>query len=56
MPKRVGGTVIEEGTTNDTSADFDGNYAIEVSSNAVLMFYSKSLLVIKMITLICQNR
>jgi TonB-linked SusC/RagA family outer membrane protein len=33
-------TVIEEGTTNGTSADFDGNYTITASSNAVLVFTS----------------
>ncbi|SDR01691.1 SusC/RagA family TonB-linked outer membrane protein [Flagellimonas zhangzhouensis] len=35
-----GVTVLEQGTTNGTSADFDGNYSIEVNSNAVLTFSS----------------
>lgn len=35
-----GVTVVEQGTTNGTSADFDGNYSIEVSSNSVLTFSS----------------
>ena len=33
-------TVVEEGTTNGTSADFDGNYTIDVPSNATLRFSS----------------
>ena len=35
-----GVTVIEDGTTNGASADFDGNYSITVSSNAALIFTS----------------
>ncbi|MFN3136237.1 MAG: SusC/RagA family TonB-linked outer membrane protein [Allomuricauda sp.] len=35
-----GVTVVEQGTTNGTSADFDGNYTIEVASNGVLIFSS----------------
>ncbi|WP_350289598.1 TonB-dependent receptor [uncultured Croceitalea sp.] len=36
-----GASVIEKGTTNGVAADFDGNYAITVSSaNAVLVFSS----------------
>lgn len=35
-----GVTVVEQGTTNGTSADFDGNYTIEVASDAVLTFSS----------------
>ena len=35
-----GVTVLEQGTTNGTSADFDGNYTIEAASNAVLVFSS----------------
>lgn len=31
-----GATVIEQGTDNGTTTDFDGNYNIEVSDNAVL--------------------
>ncbi len=34
-----GANVIEKGTTNSSSSDFDGKYAIKVSSpNAVLVF------------------
>ncbi|NJB70209.1 TonB-linked SusC/RagA family outer membrane protein [Saonia flava] len=33
-----GVTVIVQGTTNGTSADFDGNYSISTSSNATLVF------------------
>ncbi|MFD0796257.1 SusC/RagA family TonB-linked outer membrane protein [Maribacter chungangensis] len=32
--------VIEKGTTNGTSSDFDGNYSITVSNNAILVFSS----------------
>ncbi|MBO0340389.1 TonB-dependent receptor [Muricauda lutimaris] len=35
-----GVTVVEQGTTNGTSADFDGNYSIDVASDAVLTFSS----------------
>ena len=31
-----GATVLEKGTTNGTTTDFDGNYTIEVAENAVL--------------------
>ncbi|MEN8746379.1 MAG: carboxypeptidase-like regulatory domain-containing protein, partial [Polaribacter sp.] len=31
-----GATVLEKGTTNGVSTDFDGNYSIEVSEGAVL--------------------
>ncbi len=31
-----GASVVEKGTTNGTQTDFDGNYTINVSSNAVL--------------------
>ncbi|EIJ40273.1 TonB-linked outer membrane protein, SusC/RagA family [Galbibacter orientalis DSM 19592] len=33
-----GATVIEKGSTNGTTTDFDGNYSISVSSDAVLSF------------------
>ena len=33
-----GATVIEKGTQNGTSTDFDGNYSIEVPQGAVLVF------------------
>lgn len=34
-----GASIVEKGTTNGVSADFDGNYSIEVSSqNATLLF------------------
>lgn len=32
--------VIEKGTSNGTSSDFDGNYSITVSDNAILIFSS----------------
>ncbi|MER3318385.1 MAG: TonB-dependent receptor [Allomuricauda sp.] len=35
-----GVTVVEQGTTNGTSADFDGNYSIDVASDGVLTFSS----------------
>ncbi|MCM4164549.1 MULTISPECIES: SusC/RagA family TonB-linked outer membrane protein [unclassified Arenibacter] len=35
-----GVNVVEKGTTNGTSTDFDGNYSIEVSNNATLVFSS----------------
>lgn len=35
-----GVTVVEQGTTNGTSADFDGNYSIETASDGVLTFSS----------------
>ncbi|MFS4456063.1 SusC/RagA family TonB-linked outer membrane protein [Maribacter sp. 2304DJ31-5] len=35
-----GVNVIEKGTSNGTSTDFDGNYAINVSDNAILVFSS----------------
>lgn len=31
-----GATVVEQGTTNGTTADFDGNYQINVAQNAIL--------------------
>ena len=31
-----GATVIEQGTSNGTTTDFDGNFSIEVGENAVL--------------------
>jgi len=31
-----GATIIEQGTTNDTTTDFDGNYSLEVSDSATL--------------------
>lgn len=31
-------TVIEKGTSNGTQSDFDGNYSIDVASNATLVF------------------
>lgn len=33
-----GATVVEKGTQNGTSTDFDGNYSLEVPSDAVLIF------------------
>lgn len=33
----IGANVVEKGTTNGTITDFDGNYTLEVSSNAVLV-------------------
>ena len=33
-----GATVFEKGSTNGTTTDFDGNYSISVSSDAVLSF------------------
>jgi TonB-linked SusC/RagA family outer membrane protein len=33
-----GATVVEKGTQNGTSTDFDGNYSIEVPANATLVF------------------
>lgn len=33
-----GVNIIEKGTTNGTTTDFDGNYAISVGSNATLVF------------------
>lgn len=33
-----GVNIIEQGTTNGTSSDFDGKYAIEVAGNATLIF------------------
>tara|TARA_B100000686_G_scaffold355363_1_gene473522 strand:- start:2947 stop:6207 length:3261 start_codon:yes stop_codon:yes gene_type:complete len=33
-----GATVVEQGTTNGVSTDFDGNYSIEVAEGAVLEF------------------
>lgn len=35
-----GANVVEKGTSNGTSADFDGNYTISVGSNATLIFSS----------------
>ena len=35
-----GTNVVEKGTSNGTSADFDGNYTISVGNNAVLVFTS----------------
>lgn len=35
-----GANVVEKGTSNGTSADFDGNYTISVGTNAVLVFSS----------------
>ena len=35
-----GVNVVEKGTTNGTSTDFDGNFSIEVSTNATLVFSS----------------
>ena len=35
-----GVNVVEKGTVNGTSTDFDGNYSITVSSDAVLIFTS----------------
>jgi len=35
-----GVNVVEKGTTNGTSTDFDGNYSITVSNGAVLVFSS----------------
>jgi len=35
-----GVNVIEEGTSNGTQTDFDGNYSIEVSSNDAVLVYS----------------
>ncbi|NJB37172.1 SusC/RagA family TonB-linked outer membrane protein [Croceivirga sp. JEA036] len=35
-----GVNVVQQGTPNGTSADFDGNYSITVPSNAVLVFSS----------------
>lgn len=35
-----GVSVVEKGTSNGTAADFDGNYSINVSSEAVLVFSS----------------
>lgn len=32
----IGATIIEKGTSNGTAADIDGNFTIEVPSNAVL--------------------
>ncbi|MDO6517936.1 TonB-dependent receptor [Zobellia uliginosa] len=34
----AGVNVVEKGTTNGTTTDFDGNYTIEVSDNATLVF------------------
>ena len=33
-----GASVVEKGTTNGTQTDFDGNYTIEVGSDAILVF------------------
>ena len=33
-----GATVLEQGTANGVSTDFDGNYSIEVAEDAVLEF------------------
>ena len=33
-----GASVVVEGTTTGTTTDFDGNFTIDASSNAVLMF------------------
>jgi len=30
--------VVEKGTSNGTTTDFDGNYSLNVSSNATLVF------------------
>ncbi|CAN0601817.1 unnamed protein product, partial [Ectocarpus sp. 12 AP-2014] len=35
-----GVNVVEKGTTNGTSTDFDGNYSINVDANATLVFSS----------------
>ncbi len=35
-----GVNVVEKGTTNGTSTDFDGNYTIDVPSDAILVFSS----------------
>src|SRR5690606_11221750 len=35
-----GVNVVEKGTTNGTSTDFDGNFSIEVANNATLVFSS----------------
>lgn len=35
-----GTNVVEKGTSNGTSADFDGNYTISVGNNAVLVYTS----------------
>jgi len=35
-----GANVVEKGTSNGTSTDFDGNYSINVGNNAVLVFSS----------------
>ena len=32
--------VVEKGTTNGTSTDFDGNYSIDVANDATLVFSS----------------
>ena len=32
-----GATILEQGTTNGVSSDFDGNFSIEVSEGAVLV-------------------
>ncbi|MGC1631347.1 MAG: carboxypeptidase-like regulatory domain-containing protein, partial [Gelidibacter sp.] len=34
----IGANVIEKGTTNGTQTDFDGNYVINVPSDAILVF------------------
>ena len=33
----IGASVLEKGTTNGTITDFDGNFALNVSKNAVLV-------------------
>ena len=33
----IGATILEQGTTNGTITDFDGNFALNVSKNAVLV-------------------
>ncbi len=35
-----GVNVVEKGTSNGTSTDFDGNYVINISENATLVFSS----------------
>ena len=34
-----GVNVVEKGTSNGTSTDFDGNYSISVSDGATLVFF-----------------